>query len=224
MRKSIEMILGEADAKFAGYASLLNYRYMNLCVAAEPMALLSVTITDIEGNEYQIEEMADTMLPDEFSFEIVPRDMTMIPYIQEGVAKVHPEFKQEVIKPKDEDHFFMPDTPDYDKERHIVCTMPEVDDNRYDLLKDAVKAYYEECKVDIDKVKAKYSQTLTEKTQNLPKDEADEAKNEWDKMLDQYTEFIKAYHDKKVKEIEDGHNKWRADQAEEKLKSFLTNH
>ena len=102
MRKSIKIFLGEVDTKLTGYASLLNYRYMNLCIAAEPMALLSITITDIEGNEYHIEDMASTMLPDEFSFEIVPHDITMLPYIQEGITKAHPEFKQKVIKPKDE--------------------------------------------------------------------------------------------------------------------------
>jgi hypothetical protein len=37
--------------------------------------------------------------------------------IQEGITKAHPEFKQKVIKPKDEDYFFMPDTSDYEKER-----------------------------------------------------------------------------------------------------------
>jgi ribosome recycling factor len=220
MRKSIEIVLGEMDTKLAGYASLLNYRYMNLCIAAEPMALLSITITDIEGNEYHIEEMADTMLPDEFSFEIVPRDMTMLPYIQEGVAKVHPEFKQEVIKPKDEDHFFMQGTPDYDKERHIVCTMPEVDDNRYDLLKETVKTLYDECQVDVKKVEAKYSQMLTEKTKNLPKDEADEAKEELEKMQKMYAEIIDKYRDQKLQEIEDSHQKWLAKEAEERLNNF----
>lgn len=221
MRKSIKIFLGEVDTKLTGYASLLNYRYMNLCIAAEPMALLSITITDIEGNEYHIEDMASTMLPDEFSFEIVPHDITMLPYIQEGITKAHPEFKQKVIKPKDEDHFFMPDTSDYEKERHIVCTMPEVDDNRYDLLKDAVKTLYEECKVDVDKIKTKYTQLLAERTKDLPADEADEAKNEMKKMVDQYTEIIKSYHDKKKKEVEDSHQKWQLSQTVEELNNLM---
>lgn len=57
------------------------------------------------------------------------------PYIQEGITKAHPEFKQKVIKPKDEDHFFMPDTSDYEKERHIVCTMPEADEAKNEMKK-----------------------------------------------------------------------------------------
>ena len=77
MRNSIKILLGELDAKLTGHAGLLNYRYMNLCIKAEPAALLSLTVTDIEGNVYNIEEVADTMIPDDFSFEFVPRDMEM---------------------------------------------------------------------------------------------------------------------------------------------------
>ena len=69
------------------------------------------SITDIEGNVYNIEEVADTMMRDEFSFEFVPRDMEMLPFIQKGIAEAHPEFKQEVIKPEGENHFFYPNTP-----------------------------------------------------------------------------------------------------------------
>jgi ribosome recycling factor len=220
MRRSIEILLGEVDTKLTGYACLLNYRYMNLCIVAEPMSLLSITIADVEGNEYHIEDMASTMQPDEFTFEIVPHDITMIPNIQEGIAKVHPEFKQEVIKPKDEDRFFMPDTPNYDKERHIICRMPEVDNNRYDVLKEAVKTLYDECKVDVEKIKGKYTQLLADRTKELPAEEADEAKKEMGKMMDQYSETINTYRDNKLKEIEESHQKWIADRAEEKLKLF----
>ena len=98
----------------------------NLCVKAEPAALLSLTVTDIEGNVYNIEDVADTMIPDDFSFEFVPKEMEMLPFIQKGIAETHPEFKQEVIKPKEDNHFFVADTAEYELERHIVCKMPEV--------------------------------------------------------------------------------------------------
>ena len=41
LRNSIKILLGELDAKLTGHAGLLNYRYMNLCIKAEPAALLS---------------------------------------------------------------------------------------------------------------------------------------------------------------------------------------
>ena len=204
----------------SGYAAMLNYRYMNLCVEAEAAALVSLTVTDIEGNVYNIEEVADCMQPNQFAFEIVPRRMPMLPFIQKGIAETHPEFKQEVIIPKDEDRFYMSGTVDYDSERHILCTMPEVDDERYKLLTETVKALYDECMVEVDKIKAKYTQMLADRSKELPEDEADEAKTEQEKLLDQYSELCKSYRDNKEKEIEEAHNTWLADEAEKHLKQM----
>ena len=220
LRRSIEVLLGEMDGKLSGYAAMLNYRYMNLCVEAEAAALVSLTVTDIEGNVYNIEEVADCMQPNQFAFEIVPRRMPMLPFIQKGIAESHPEFKQEVIIPKDEDRFFMSGTVDYDSERHILCTMPEVDDERYKLLTETVKALYDECMVEVDKIKAKYTQMLADRSKELPEDEADEAKTEQEKLLDQYSELCKSYRDNKEKEIEEAHNTWLADEAEKHLKQM----
>ena len=220
LRKSIEVLLDEMDGKLSGYAAMLNYRYMNLCVEAEAAALVPITVTDIEGNVYNIEQVADCMQPNQFAFEIVPRRMPMLPFIQKGIAESHPEFKQEVIIPKDEDRFYMSGTVDYDSERHILCTMPEVDDERYKLLTETVKALYDECMVEVDKIKAKYTQMLADRSKDLPEDEADEAKTEQEKLLNLYSETIKNYRDNKEKEIEEAHNTWLADEAEKHLKQM----
>lgn len=205
------------DAKLTGHAALLNYRYMNLCIKAEPMSILSLIVTDIEGNAFNIEEVADTIQRDDFSFLFVPKEMEMLPFIQKGIAETHPEFKQEVIKPEGDDHYFYPDTPEYDEERHLVCTMPEVDDNRYDALKQSVKALYDERKVEMDKIKAEYTQTIADRTADLPKDEADEAKNRLEELCNQYSDLIKQYRDNKEQEIEEAHKEWQLNQAEERL-------
>jgi hypothetical protein len=205
------------DAKLTGHAALLNYRYMNLCIKAEPMSILSLIVTDIEGNAFNIEEVADTIQRDDFSFLFVPKEMEMLPFIQKGIAETHPEFKQEVIKPEGDDHYFYPDTPEYDEERHLVCTMPEVDDNRYDALKQSVKALYDERKVEMDKIKAEYTQTLAEKTADLPKEEVDEAKDKMEDLCKQYADLSKQYRDNKEQEIEEAHKQWQLNQAEERL-------
>ena len=205
------------DGKLTGHAGLLNYRYMNLCIKAEPAALLSLIVTDIEGNVYNIEDVADTMMPDDFTFVFVPKEMEMLPFIQKGIAETHPEFKQEVVKPKEDEHFFVANSADYDKERHIVCTMPEVDKNRYDLLKQSVKALYDERMVEMDKIKAEYTQTLAEKTADLPKQEADEAKKRMEDLCNQYSEATKEFRNKKEQEIEEAHKEWELNQAEERL-------
>ena len=218
LRNSIKILLGELDAKLTGHAGLLNYRYMNLCIKAEPAALLSLTVTDIEGNVYNIEEVADTMIPDDFSFEFVPREMAMLPFIQKGIAESHPEFKQEVIEPKEEDHFFRP----------------------FELKSLSMRAFFEKYKdaftfsklrgkliairerrhgrmVEIDKVKVKYTELLADRTRELPKEEADEAKDKLEELFKRYSEICKTYRDNKVDEIEDSHQVWLANQAEERL-------
>ena len=223
MRRSIKIIIGELDGKLTGHAALLNYRYMNLCIKAEPMSILSIIVTDIEGNTFNIEEVADCIQRDEFSFAFVPKEMEMLPFIQKGIAETHPEFKQEVITPQDDEHFFYPDTPDYDQERHIICTMPEVDDNRYDLLKQSVKALYDERKVEMDKIKAEYTQTIADRTADLPKDEADEAKNRLEELCNQYSDIIQQYRDNKEQEIEEAHQNWLVNQAEDRLNRLKGN-
>ena len=217
MRRSIKIIIGELDGKLTGHAALLNYRYMNLCVKAEPAALLSFTITDIEGNTYNIEEVADTLMPDDYSFEFVPKEMEMLPFIQEGIAEAHPEFKQKVIKPEADDRYFYPDTPEYDQERHLICTMPEVDKNRYDLLKQTVKTLYDERMVEMEKVKAEYTKTIADKTADLPKEEADEAKDKMEELCKQYADLSKQYRDTKEQEIEEAYKQWQVCQAEERM-------
>ena len=132
-------------------------------------------------------------------------------------------YKQEVIKPKDEDHFFMANTVEYEAERHIVCKMPEVDNNRYDVLKESVKTLYDQCMTEIEKVKAKYTQILADKTSELPKKEADEATDQLKKLTDQYDDICKTYRDKKVEEIEISHQVWLADEAEKRLNRIQGN-
>jgi hypothetical protein len=61
---------------------------------------------------------------------------------------------------------------------------------------------------------------LADKSKDLPKDEADEAKTEQEKLMNQYSEICKTYRDNKEKEIEDAHNNWVADEAEKHLKQM----
>jgi hypothetical protein len=58
---------------------------------------------------------------------------------------------------------------------------------------------------------------LADKTSELPKKEADEATDQLKKLTDQYDDICKTYRDKKVKEIEDSHSRWLAEQTEQRL-------
>ena len=70
MRKSIETLIDEMKTKMSGYVVLLQYRYMNLCVKAEPAALLSFSVTNEEGEECEFEKVASASLANKYQFEI----------------------------------------------------------------------------------------------------------------------------------------------------------
>ena len=71
-------MIGECNSKMNGYAVLLNYRYMNLCVKAEPASLLNVSVV-CEDRPLDIEQVADvTISPDDFHFEVYPKDSDLL--------------------------------------------------------------------------------------------------------------------------------------------------
>ena len=46
MKIAIESLIHEMEGRLGGYVTLLVYRYANLCIKAQPMALLSAQIID----------------------------------------------------------------------------------------------------------------------------------------------------------------------------------
>ena len=90
MKRAIKLIIGEMEGKLNGYAVLLNYRYMNLCVKVEPAALVPVAITDNDGQSRTFEEVAGAMSVDEYTFEICPFDQKLIFNICKGLKLAHP--------------------------------------------------------------------------------------------------------------------------------------
>ena len=95
--------------------------------------------------------------------------------------------------------------------KHLECG------NRYDLLKESVKALYDERMVEMDKVKAEYTKTFSERTADLPKEEADEAKDKMEALCKQYADLSKQYRDTKEQEIEEAYKQWQISQAEERM-------
>ena len=111
MRRSIELLIGEMESKLGGYAGLLNYRFMNLCVKAEPAALLTVVVMSSDGERLNLEKVARARLANKFQYEIVPMSSDLLAPICKGFMDAHPEFKQEVVTP-DDDHRIYPNQED----------------------------------------------------------------------------------------------------------------
>lgn len=214
MRKAIEILIGEMESKLGGYAGLLNYRFLNLCVKAEPVALISVVIKDKEGDTRNIEDVARTMLINKYQFEIFPMEQDMIFNICKGILTDHPEFKQEVVTSSDDRKLYQ----DVVNEQHIILTVPEVNKDRHDFLMDAVKTLYDQCKIEVDKTNVAYSAKLIAKISGMSEEEIEEAKNKLEDSQQKYAKICDDYLAAKQKEIEDAYQRYLDEQTARKAK------
>ena len=214
MRKAIEILISEMESKLGGYAALLNYHFMNLCVKAEPMALISISVRDNEGEVRNLEDVAFAMLADDYTFEIIPKDMSLLYAICKGMFNDHPELKQDVITPSDDNRLFRED----ENEQHILCRVPEVNKDRHDFLMDAVKTLYDQCKVEVDKTNVAYSAKLIAKISGMSEEEIEEAKNKLEDSQQKYAKICDDYLAAKQKEIEDAYQRYLDEQTAKKAK------
>lgn len=213
MRKNISLLLGELESKVSGYVALLNFRFFNLCVKAEPAALLPISI-EILGKEYDLEQVADAAKPNDFQFVIFPKDDSFRIDISKGIAKMHPEFKQKFMK-VDENGELAELSDESETEKSTKCirlTMPEVNKDRRDLLTEGVKGLYEQCKVKLDSTFASYGQQVVAKLMGALKEEIDEAKEALEDIKKQHYDLAKTYRDNKLEEIETAYQKYLSEQ------------
>lgn len=205
-------MLGDAlstlNAQFA-------YRLMNLCVKAEPVSLLSIEAM-IEGEPQKLEDCTQIGKEDDYSFQIFPNYDGDIPALAQAIFMDHPEFKQE-MKTMQVNISTDEDNPDMQDVHYIQVTMPEVDDNRYDVLKNGVKAYYEENKAQMESVCAKYDAKLATLLDGESEEDVKKVKKAREKQTKTWNEHRDTIYNDKLKEIEDAHEKWQYQQKKNKI-------
>lgn len=189
----------------SAYAVLMQYRFMNFCIKAEPAALLTITINDPEG-QVNIEDVASVGLAREDQFEIYPDDQKKLFLISKGIKESHPDFKVEQKELETSDS-------DSEEEYSILVTMPPVDDDRYKLMKDSVKVLYDEGKAKIEKAYVDYKARLAQLLLGHPKEEIDEATDEQEKIYKMHKETVDKYYEIKIDEIEKGHQRYLEQQT-----------
>ena len=212
MKKAIEILIRELESKLAGYAALLNYRYLNLCVKAEPVALLPVVIEDKDGDTQHIEDVARTMLINQYQFEVIPMDQDMVFNICKGFLTHHPEFKQEVVVSAEDHKLYQ----DIENEKHIILTVPEVNEDRRDFLLESVKMLYDQCKVQVDKTNAAYAAKLAAKVVGQSEEVIEESKNKLEESQQMYSKMIDKYLSAKQEEIEEAYQRYLKEQSTKK--------
>ena len=192
-----------------------SYRLMNLCVKAEPVSLLSVEAM-IEGESQKLEKCAQIGKEDDYSFQIFPNYDGDIPALAKAIFMDHPEFKQE-LKTMQVDISEDESKPDMQDVYYIQVTMPEVDDNRYDVLKNGVNGLYEENKAQMEAVSAKYDAKLATLLDSESPEDAKKVKEARDKQTKTWYEQRDKIYNDKLQEIEDAHEKWQHQQKSNKI-------
>ena len=212
MKRSVISQYDQLKGRLGGYCAMLTYRYMNLCIKAEEASLIPVTVV-IEGEGKRLEEVTNIAKDGEYAFKVFPTYDEDILAISKAIAMSHPEFKQERQNLKVE----LDDGQNVDVE-YILLTMPEVDDNRYDVLKQATNAMYEECKVQMEAAKTQVEAQIAILAADEKPEEIDKVKNAIKELNKTWTEKRDQLHEDKLKEIEDAHDKYLQEQAEAEQK------
>ena len=192
--------INEFSQKENGYLALFCVRLGNFCVKADPQAMLSATI-HLESAEYNFEDVADATRPNDYTFDVTPKNENNLSAIIQGVAEVHPEFKVSV-KIKEYDEGF--------EERHIIYTMPEVNKERRDLLNEVCKTFHKECVAKLDWAYGKRLADTAQLLARLSVQEADNVKKVFEKTYHDTKENAEKLLNAKLQEIEEGYQRYLA--------------
>lgn len=209
MRRSVYNLLREVQQKMSGFAVFMNYQFMHFGVKAEPAALLSVEV-ELGGESMNLEDVVDVAIPEEDQFALIPKDQDSLFAICKAVAQAHPDYKIEQKSMSGEET----DADDGDNDKYVLCTMPEVNDDRHDAGMDYVKAVYEEMTAKIEAANAAYDVKIAKQLVGAKPEEIDEAKEELKKLYDQIMETCKSYREEKEKQIETAYQEYLAKKAE----------
>ncbi len=216
MRKSTALTLGELESKLSGYVALLQFRYSNLCVEADPASLLPMTITYNDAN-YDIEQVADVAIPREDQLKIFPKAPELLFAIGKAVVEYHPEFKQEVVDDNENDENGSSskiEQEDENESKSLLLTMPEVNKDRRKVLLDGVKALYEELEATLDTNVTYYTQRVVTELAGAKAEEINEAKDGIKSIKKQHYDLAKSYRENKEKQIEEAYKRYQEKKAQ----------
>lgn len=215
MRRVIVNEFNNLADRLSNNVGVMGYRFMNLCVKAEPVSLLPVKVL-VEGKLEDLDKCSTIGKDGDYRFLIFPKFDEDILSIVRGIAESHPEFKIEgkstTVESSDESG--NDKTVDV---KYLSVTMPDVDDNRYDVLKDGVDAVYQECKAQMEQANEVAKPKFAELMVGESKENIDLLDNELKKLNKQWEDHREKLHQAKLDEIEEAHNKWLAEQEEQLL-------
>ena len=203
--KNINELLEETKGKLNGFTMLYYFHLCNLCIKADPMALLSATV-ELNGGELNLEDVADAGMADEYTFAITPRSAEYIVPICKAIKLEHPEFKMEEKQEQN------PLTDE--QETVIYYTMPEVNEDRRDVCMDYIKARYELATTKMELAYSAGSAKISAKMAGAPAESIEKVKEELENIYNQHKDMCDKFREDKIKEVEEGYQRYLSAQSE----------
>lgn len=209
MKRAVSDAIETLSSDMSSYVAMFAFELMNLCIKAETGALVPIKV-DIDGEEKNIDEVATCAIKDDYTFWVVPTYDDDIPRVCKAIAKLHPEFKQKfttmTVETPDVEKLSLEST---EKEMTVIeLEMPEVNDDRYDYLKEGLDFFYDSTKTAMNAAVTKAYATITVQGIGDSVETLDEAKSYVEKIKSFAEEQRDKLYSIKQQEIEDAHNKW----------------
>lgn len=205
MDYKVDVLLDQFQKVLDNKLALMQFRFANACVKADPASLLSVRV-DCDSMVMNIEDACDVVKKDEDKFFLIPQDDSYLEPIADAVDAEHPEFGQQVVEMKlsaDNDTTVMT----------LLLTVPPVDKNRHDILVAAVDGYKDVFEKSVEKDKAMLLVQIAPRLIGLSKEEADEVNEIINKGVDEKKEKAGQLADEKKKEIDEAYQRYQESQA-----------
>ena len=214
MKKSIILSLSELHGRLLGYFSMMSYGYCQLCVKADPSSILG--FEEEEGSMvYRIEDLAEVGLHEEpeneDKLDLYPKVPSNLAILARGMMKIHPEFKQSLEK-----YTGTEENDESIESKYLRLTMPEVNDDRRDLINTAIDGLDTECKLKFDAMKAKYLARITKELIDDPK-ALDEAKEKIDELVDEADQMREKMTNDKKQEVEAAYQRYLSKHTAEEI-------
>lgn len=211
MKASIAKVITELQTKCLGYLTNTSYLYGQLCVKAEAMSLLGFEITT-EKSGKKIENVADAIIhdkpDDDDKIDLFPKNGMSLDDIGAGVRDIHPEFKQSREKTQVEDE-------EYEESVEFLrLTMPEVDDDRRDVLNKGVDAVHDITKGQLDAIFTYTAGRLTVLSVGESPEEIKQVKDMLEENKKKYEGALEEMTSDKKKQIEDAYQRYLKKKAE----------
>ena len=204
--KTINELFDETKQKMNGHAMLFYFHLSNLCIKADPMALLSATIK-IEDKDLNLEDVASVSIPNDNQFAVRAKDTEYIMPITKGIKLEHPEFKLEEKTEKDE----------ITGEDYVVIyyTMPEMNEERHNVCLEYIKANFDATSAKLEAIFSQGSAKVALKMTGASEENIKLAKDTLQEIYDWHTDTLKKLKEDKEKEVEEAYQAFQTGEQEE---------